>query len=261
MKDPLLEATEALRGFGKPGSPSAVTRVRVLASLEKTERRSTRRVVLVMPLAALLIGSVAFAATGGRLPAPLQDWLAAHTTRAVRQTNQSARVATQNQKPQSTRAAQSVSDAGVPDRPNGVANDNAEQREVHDSQRVESTSTAEKAARSANRVSLGREHSVIDDKPISEEEYERYRTAHNAHFVQKDPTAALQAWSEYLAQTPSGRLAVEARYNRALCLLRLGRNQEAIAALQPFTDGTYGAYRQRDAQRLLARLHGDAGQF
>jgi hypothetical protein len=43
----------------------------------------------------------------------------------------------------------------------------------------------------------------------------------------------------------------EARYNRALCLLRLHRNDEARAALTPFAQGRYGSYRRADAEKLL----------
>ena len=97
------------------------------------------------------------------------------------------------------------------------------------------------------------------EEPVSEEEFRRYRIAHEAHFNRKDPTAALAAWSDYLAHSPTGRLAVEARYNRALCLLKLGKIHEARTALAPFTAGAFGAYRQREAQTLIATLNADAG--
>ena len=99
----------------------------------------------------------------------------------------------------------------------------------------------------------------VGDTPVGEVEFERYRVAHEAHFILKDPAAALAAWSDYLAHSPTGRLAVEARYNRALCLLRLGRIGEARAALQPFVAGAYGAYRQKEARNLVATLDADAG--
>lgn len=80
-----------------------------------------------------------------------------------------------------------------------------------------------------------------------------YHEAHEAHFVRKDPAAALVAWDRYLAASGSnGRFVLEARYNRALSLVRLGRRQEAKAALQPFADGEYGGYRRDEAARLLA---------
>jgi hypothetical protein len=82
-----------------------------------------------------------------------------------------------------------------------------------------------------------------------------YREAHEAHFVRHDPAAALAAWDHYLAAAGSGgRMSLEARYNRAIALVRLGRRDEARQALEPFARGEYGGYRREDAARLLASL-------
>jgi TolA-binding protein len=82
-----------------------------------------------------------------------------------------------------------------------------------------------------------------------------YKKAHQLHFVQHDHAAAFVAWNEYLAQFPGGTFVVEARYNRAVCLVKLGRNDEARAALKPFADGQVaGGYRQREAASLLELL-------
>ena len=48
--------------------------------------------------------------------------------------------------------------------------------------------------------------------------------------------------------------APEARYNRALSLVRLGRTQEARSALEPFANGAYGGYRKDEAKALLDRI-------
>lgn len=53
--------------------------------------------------------------------------------------------------------------------------------------------------------------------------------------------------------TLAGRFASEASYNRALCLVRLGRHAEAKRALEPFASGTMG-YRQSEARQLLQEL-------
>ncbi|HVJ14494.1 MAG TPA: hypothetical protein VM686_03595, partial [Polyangiaceae bacterium] len=87
-----------------------------------------------------------------------------------------------------------------------------------------------------------------------ERELGLYRAAHRAHFVDKDWGAALSGWSEYLSKVPSGRFTLEARYNRALCLVQLGRKSEARSALEPFARGAFGAYRQREASELLLAL-------
>src|SRR5262245_39854214 len=73
-------------------------------------------------------------------------------------------------------------------------------------------------------------------------ELELYRTAHRAHFAEHNSRAALAAWDAYLAKAPRGKFALEARYNRALCLVRLDRKAEARAALEPFARGAFGAY-------------------
>ena len=80
-----------------------------------------------------------------------------------------------------------------------------------------------------------------------------YRTAHDLHFKAHDPGKALAAWDAYLAAEPNGRFAVEARYNRALALVRLGRYADAREALAPFAAGTLG-YRVDEAKQLVERL-------
>lgn len=81
-----------------------------------------------------------------------------------------------------------------------------------------------------------------------------YARAHELHFVTRDPTAALAAWNAYIDQARSAALLPEAKYNRALCLVRLHRNAEAIEALTPFANGTHGSYRKREASALLRAL-------
>ena len=83
-----------------------------------------------------------------------------------------------------------------------------------------------------------------------------YRTAHDLHFHGGEPAVSLAAWDAYLAAEPTGRFAVEARYNRAIVLARLGRYAEARAALEPFARGEVEpvGYRQTEAAQLVARL-------
>jgi hypothetical protein len=75
--------------------------------------------------------------------------------------------------------------------------------------------------------------------------------------VARDPSAALEAWDAYLAAFPQGQFSLEARYNRALSLVRLGRMIDARTALAPFADGRFGGYRQREARELMGAI--DAG--
>lgn len=90
--------------------------------------------------------------------------------------------------------------------------------------------------------------------PVDPAERRTYREAHALHFDARDPARALDAWERYLRAYPGGRFAVEARYNRALCLVRLDRRDDARAALRPFADGSHGAYREREARALLEAL-------
>lgn len=83
-----------------------------------------------------------------------------------------------------------------------------------------------------------------------------YRRAHDLHFHGGDPALALAAWNAYLAAEPAGRFSVDARYNRALLLIRLRRYAEARAALVPFARGQVRpeGYRQHEAEQLVERL-------
>jgi hypothetical protein len=83
---------------------------------------------------------------------------------------------------------------------------------------------------------------------------ETFARAHALHFHGADPAAALSAWNEYLRAFPAGRFAPEARYNRAIDLLKLGRIAEARDALQPFADGALGAYRRDEARAILRSI-------
>jgi tetratricopeptide (TPR) repeat protein len=82
-----------------------------------------------------------------------------------------------------------------------------------------------------------------------------YNKAHALHFRERRYDEALFAWEEYLGLTPTPTFALEARYNRALCLLRLGHYEEARAALLPFAEGRYvNGYRRDEATRFIQAL-------
>jgi hypothetical protein len=81
-----------------------------------------------------------------------------------------------------------------------------------------------------------------------------YERAHRDHFFGDAPAAALAAWDAYLAAYPRGTFAPEARYNRALCLVRLDRFAAAAEALRPFASGRFGGYRRHESCLLLRWL-------
>ena len=53
---------------------------------------------------------------------------------------------------------------------------------------------------------------------------------------------------------PQARFFLEARYNRAIALVRLGRKAEAVEALRPFAAAPPGSYRRTEARDLLRFL-------
>ncbi|MGE0550537.1 MAG: hypothetical protein AB7O24_14140 [Kofleriaceae bacterium] len=92
------------------------------------------------------------------------------------------------------------------------------------------------------------------EAPRPDPELAAYRRAHQLHFKGGDPKQALAAWDDYLKEFPDGKLAPEARYDRALVLVKLARWGEARAALAPFANAPAGSYRQREAAQVLAAI-------
>lgn len=85
-----------------------------------------------------------------------------------------------------------------------------------------------------------------------------FRRAQKLHSA-KDP-GAIAAWDDFLRVAPKSPLATEARYNRALGLIRAGRSDDARKALAPFAHGDMGGYRKREAAELIDALDDrDAG--
>lgn len=79
-----------------------------------------------------------------------------------------------------------------------------------------------------------------------------FREAHRLHFKEQRFSAALGAWDTYLRVAPAGdRWLPEARFNRAVALVKVGKSAEARRALSPFASGVYGGYRREEARILL----------
>jgi hypothetical protein len=97
----------------------------------------------------------------------------------------------------------------------------------------------------------------LDHAPASgpsDAEADAYGRAHRAHFDESAPARALAAWDDYLRRYPAGAFEPEARFNRAICLVRLRRFAQAERALRPFSDGRFANYRRAEADQLLAWL-------
>jgi len=204
--------------------------------LRATKERKRRAVVLrlVLPLAAVLAVSTAWAAATGRLP---------RVYAVVMETLRP----TPNREPTAVAPLPSVATAPAPAPTTEPAPES--------STSAAATASASASASVAVVAPPPPKASTTTSGAVSDREESLYRVAHEAHFVARDSSRALGAWDAYLATYPQGRFAPEARYNRALSLVRLNRRTEAKSALQPFADGKeVGGYRQREAKELLNAL-------
>lgn len=264
MNDEEFEkAIAALREEGDRPAPSArLTRERILRDLRPGVRR--RRVVWWIPLAAILAGSTVLAATG-KFPEVFQA-----TARAlglepiaapeVEGPTGAARPGRGGSEP-GAKAAEAVTavqeeKAGTPPGDEPPAPEVAVRApELPSRPRKPRVDAGAALAAAASEPSAAPATAVVAAAPEDEGTLPLYRKARKLHYVDQNHAAALAAWDAYLAAEPNGPLAVDARYARALCLVRLGRKQEARAALQPFAAGTYGSFRQDEARSLLDALH------
>ncbi len=287
-RDLLAEATRAL-GESAEAPPSQVdaTRARVMTTLRKQRAHRTPLVRLLIPLAAVLVGSMAWAASEGRLPTSLRDIVpslsssppspsvlpsSAPSLAPIPSLANEERALDAPREPGSL----SPSMPSTPEResvsPPSVAATDAVTRGAAKS--IGAPTPEHRAARSIPSVHTAPAQipapsvtttptDLAAEKPATTtpsepDEQALYTAAHRHHFVERNPGAALAAWDTYLRAAPRGRLAVEARYNRALCLVRLGRTAEAEAALEGFARGAYGGYRRTEAQALLDAMRGAA---
>ncbi len=243
MKSDLLrEATTALSESGHQQSGGKFTRERIVATLHENQQKGRARRAMLLPLAAIFVGSTAFAGVNGSLSRVMRSALSAvgfevaapvavDEAPEANHARPAARAAQPTAKPQPAEAANPVE----PEPPQEAA-----------------ATTA--PSRHEPKDELGARAGLGEAKPVVADGHELYRRGHRAHFKEGNPGGALEAYDAYLKQQPQGRFAVDARYNRALCLVRLGRHAEAEAALAPFAKGDFGDYRKQDAQRLLDAL-------
>jgi hypothetical protein len=232
------------------------TRARVMASLTVVERRRNRVVLLLVPIAAVLAASFAVAHEGVTLR-HAWGWIADHASG----TKEPARVETLRPKvsaappktpPETARAPET---AAAPDAPTLPPTSPARAKAAASPPAPGPTLPPTSPAPASTSPP-----STTFDAPVSSDETDAtglalYRRAHRLHFVDHDYAASLTAWDAYLRSVPGGPLVVEARYNRALALVHLGRDAEARIALEPFALGRVeGGYRQAEARALLDAL-------
>jgi hypothetical protein len=247
MKDEeLVRAFRALREETSGAAPDAEeTLDRVLVSVHVRQRRRFWLVKPWLPIAAVLVGTSAWAAASGRLdsiwpaaddPPPPAAVVAAtaqpserapFTSAPFTSAQASATVAP------SAEAAPSATAAPAPPR-------------VHAS--ASSTAVAPSSAAPAR-------NTLAQDKADFEAAY-RLHAATKAGDVAK-AQAAVAAWNQYLATHPNGRFVPEAKYARAVALARAGLRNEAREALRPFADGEPGSYRRDDALEVMQAIEKD----
>jgi len=231
--DLLKAATRALQDETAEDADGRFTRARVMASLHQGKVKRRTRLAFVLPIAACLAAGTAWGAATGRLPAVFHavgEFVGYNSKPSQPRPAENAARAAQN--------PSAVADVQSPPPPVEVAPEPAPVVEAKpEPAKIEPSASAKLASSAAFQDADG----------------DLYRLAHEAHFVSHDYARALTGWNAYLQAAPGGRLATEARYNRAICLLRLGRDAEARQALEPFASGKMG-YRQNEARELLEEL-------
>lgn len=259
--DLLREATECLRE-PEPVSPRLprATRARILSELHAQRRRRSSRLAVLVPLAAILVGSTAWAGATGRLQQMLHEAMEAivRHDRAAESTAEAQPLERALPGGRHT-ASPAAAEPEPPPEPQVDALDEdlatevvAEpHREPSDETAVGARPPARESA--APLVVAGAEPSGTSSA-ADDAELVAYRSAHRLHFGGGEAAETVAAWDEYLARWPAGRFALEARYNRAVCLVRMGRSAAAVQALKPFAEGRHGAYRQAEAARLIEAL-------
>jgi TolA-binding protein len=237
MTDDLLKAaTRALHDeTAAEAGDGRFTRARVMASLHQGKVKRRTRLAFILPIAACLAAGTAWGAATGRLPAVFRAMgqLVGYNSKPSEPKTEAKSTAT-------SAKVVSAPDAPVPPSPR---NEPAEPLAVATPEplKLQPAPSAKPSAAPSSSAAF------------QDADGDLYRLAHEAHFSSHDYARALAGWDAYLQAAPRGRLATEARYNRAICLLRLGRDAEARQALEPFASGKMG-YRQTEARDLLDEL-------
>lgn len=244
-QDVLKQATKALSESGHEQQGGRYTRERLMASLHDRRRRSNTRFAVLLPMAAIFVGSTAFAAVTGRL-----ETLVVSALDVVGLVPNTAAWSAEAPAAKGPRSAAGARPAAAP--PAEVPAAPSAEPEPEAAPSAEPSADTPAPTHEVRGALAG--PTSVRAADSDNDAHEVYRRAHAAHFKSHDLSEALRGYEAYLARQPSGRFAVDARYNRALCLVRLGRQAEAQQELARFARGSYGGYRQVDAQRLLAAL-------
>ncbi len=258
-KDLLQEATRALRDVEEVSELEArATRARIMSGVHQMRVKRRTRYAFLLPIAATFVAASAWGAASGKAElvwqrieqfvtaAPSTKPNGAVGQRLAPTSQPNGAVASSVPVVADSAAPSVVSSAPMPEVAVPLAG--SALRQAPPANAALPTNSGKSVVTDA--------HSLTPQTPEERADptLALYRVAHTAHFVDHDPARALAAWDAYLAAAPNGTFAPEARYNRALSLVRLGRNSDAKTALEPFANGVYGSYRQSEARALLEQL-------
>jgi hypothetical protein len=260
VNDRLDRALRALREEQTGANPMAQeTLDRVLASRRGASGVWARRARLWLPIAAVLVVATSALARSGAM-ATVRALVAGHSEETERPNGESAAFAptapVPTVEPTSAASIESVVDGGSASAPAPApapASASASARAVPAPKHASAPVPASISAPMATIVPPS-PSAVEPPVTIGPSEADVYARAHRLHFDGANPADAVAAWDDYLRRYPVGRFAPDARYNRAIDLLKMKRYAEARAALQPFADGVYGGYHRDDARELLRSL-------
>jgi hypothetical protein len=260
---------------------SVAIRRRTLARLAARQRRKLAVLRLLLPVAAAFLGSVALAATRGGVPRfeDVREWLGVPLAAPVNAATAEHRVAPSPRvesespvrpAPSGRREPPIAVQEPVPVVPGRAPVAEARPRRVEARAARAPVETRreltpgelrrESTTREVHRATAPKAETLHPSQADPNEARRRalsadlsdYQRAHSLHFHGGDPAIALNAWNVYLAEHPSGTFAPEARFNRAVCLLRLGRRTEARGILVPIAGSAFGYGRDRARAILTA---------
>jgi TolA-binding protein len=240
------------------------TLARVLATRRAKEDRRRRTWMYLLPIAAVLAGSTAWAAASGRVSSLWEVRSPSTTEVAVNDAPAPTSTPAMSAPSMANTAADAVETEPTRD----------EKKDEEDTAKKDPTSEEAPPKAMATTIPHAKEPSIRGDaasaqpaasaspiasaaappkfNPLAEDKAD-FQAAYRIH-AGASPAAAVDAWNGYLGKHPNGRFVPEARYARAVALVRSGQSAAAREALRPFAESSPGGYRREDARQLLESL-------